>query len=214
MRATMIGLDIAKRKMYFVGADAQGRIVFRKSCASSDLLDLLKQFPAPTLAMEACGGSSYWARQIQKLGFEVKLVSPIKVARQRLSQKNDYNDCITIIEVARHPDVQNTIFEQHQKATFGTRQLNERVHDVFEHRLQVERRADQAADLIDARQPLVLDRVFTIVDQARHRRLQRGHLLNEQLGIEFTALDLIEQARDRQLTVVQQVINFAGIAAR
>ena len=99
MKSTVIGLDIAKRKMFFVAQDGFGRTIFRKSCRSEDLLKHFAVLEPCTVGIEACGGSSFWARKLRGMGFEVKLVNPLKVSKIRMSQKNDYNDCEAIIEL-------------------------------------------------------------------------------------------------------------------
>lgn len=104
MKVTMIGLDIAKRKMYLVGADDKGGILYRKSMRADELAEFLVTQDVCTVVLEACGGSSYWARKIKAMGFTVKLVNPFKVSRVRTKQKNDYNDCAAIIEVAQRRD--------------------------------------------------------------------------------------------------------------
>jgi transposase len=49
----------------------------------------LAQLPTCLVGMEACGGAHYWAREIAKLGHEVKLMSPrfvrpyVKVEQER-----------------------------------------------------------------------------------------------------------------------------------
>lgn len=104
MEATIIGLDTAKRKMYLVACDKTGRTIFRHSCKSDDLLKYLSKQKPCLLVMEACGGSSYWARKIRDLGFEVKMVCASKVAKIRMNQKNDYNDCVAIVHLASRSD--------------------------------------------------------------------------------------------------------------
>lgn len=101
MRDTMIGLDIAKRKMFFVVQDGNGRTLSRRSCRSEELLRILQSYDRCEIGIEACGGSSFWARRLRKLGFTVRLLSAVKVAKLRTRQKNDYNDCEAIIELMR-----------------------------------------------------------------------------------------------------------------
>ena len=55
--------------------------------------------------MEACGGSHYWAREIGKLGHEVKLISPQFVKPYVKGNKNDYNDAEGICEAAGRPNM-------------------------------------------------------------------------------------------------------------
>ena len=55
------------------------------------------------VGMEACGGSHYWAREISKLGHEVRLMSPQFVKPYVKSNKNDFNDAEGICEAVSRP---------------------------------------------------------------------------------------------------------------
>jgi transposase len=71
-----IGLDIAKRVFQAHGADASGRVVFRKRLTRAQLLAFFAAQPAGTVALEACAGTHHWAREIGKLGHTVRLIPP------------------------------------------------------------------------------------------------------------------------------------------
>ena len=75
-KVSIIGLDIAKSVFQAHGADASGGVVFRKKISRARLLEFFASLPPCTVAMEACGGAHYWAREIGKLGHEVKLIAP------------------------------------------------------------------------------------------------------------------------------------------
>ncbi|AWC21285.1 hypothetical protein CO731_00734 [Aminobacter sp. MSH1] len=64
---SMIGLDLAKNVFQVHGADASGAILFRKKLRRDQMLKFFDAQPACTVAMEACGSSHYWAREITKL---------------------------------------------------------------------------------------------------------------------------------------------------
>jgi transposase len=49
--------------------------VVKKKLRRKQVLAWFANLPACLVAMEACGGSHYWAREIAKLGHEVKLSS-------------------------------------------------------------------------------------------------------------------------------------------
>ena len=63
-----IGLDIAKHIFQVHGAGAAGHVLFRKRVTRSKLLGLLAAQAPCVVAMEACAGAHYWAREIGKLG--------------------------------------------------------------------------------------------------------------------------------------------------
>jgi hypothetical protein len=70
-QASTIGLDIAKRVFQAHGADATGRVVFRKRLMRAKVLEFFAAQPPCLVALEACGGAHYWAREIGKLGHTV-----------------------------------------------------------------------------------------------------------------------------------------------
>jgi transposase len=61
--------------------------------------------PQCTIAMEACGGSNYWARVFQRNGHTVKLISPQFVKPFVKTNKNDANDAEAIVEAASRPSM-------------------------------------------------------------------------------------------------------------
>src|SRR3954452_9377495 len=72
-QASTIGRDIAKRVFQAHGADATGRVVFRKRLVRAKVLEFFAVQPPCLVALEACGGGHYWARELGKLGHTVRL---------------------------------------------------------------------------------------------------------------------------------------------
>ena len=70
-----IRLDLAKNVLRAHGADALGTVMFRKKLRRDDVLRFLAAQPACTVAMEAFGGSHYWAREIARLGHDIRLIA-------------------------------------------------------------------------------------------------------------------------------------------
>ncbi|MER8968467.1 IS110 family transposase [Mesorhizobium sp. M0808] len=100
---SMIGLDLAKNVFQVHGADASGAILFRKKLRRDQMLKFFDAQPACTVAMEACGSSHYWAREITKLGHNVRLIAPGYVKPFVKRQKNDAADAEAICEAAQRP---------------------------------------------------------------------------------------------------------------
>src|SRR3954454_17204295 len=78
-QASTIGLDIAKWVFQAHGADATGRVVFRKRLVRAKVLEFFAGQPPCLVALEACGGAHYWARELGKLGHTVRLIPPAYV---------------------------------------------------------------------------------------------------------------------------------------
>ena len=102
-KVSTIGLDIAKQAFQAHGADASGRVVFRKKIARARLLKFFAAQPRCLVALEACGGAHHWGRELSKLGHTVRLIPPAYVKPFVKRQKNDAADAEAICEAAQRP---------------------------------------------------------------------------------------------------------------
>ena len=75
----------------------------KKQLKRGQLLRFFAQLEPCVVAMEACGGAHYWAREMLALGHEVKLIAPQYVKPDVKGNKNDYNDAEAIAEAAQRP---------------------------------------------------------------------------------------------------------------
>jgi transposase len=98
-----IGLDLAKNVFQVHGADASGNAVFRKQLRRGQVLKFFADLPRCLVAMEACGSSHFWAREIGQLGHEVRMIPPAYVKPFIKRQKNDAADAEAICEAAQRP---------------------------------------------------------------------------------------------------------------
>src|SRR3974390_2557591 len=74
MQITTIGLDLAKNVFQVHGIDAAEKVVVRKQLRRRQMLEFFKALPPCLIGMEACATSHYWARELTKLGHEVRSV--------------------------------------------------------------------------------------------------------------------------------------------
>ena len=105
MKATTLGIDLAKSTFRLHGVDARGAVVLRRQLTRKQLLPFLARLSPCLIGMEACAGAHHWAREIDKLGHDVKLMSPHFVTPYRKSQKNDSNDADAICEAVGRPSM-------------------------------------------------------------------------------------------------------------
>ena len=103
MQITTIGLDLAKSVFQVHGVDATGQVVVRKSLRRSQMLPFFAKLPACLVGMEACGTSHHWARELIKLGHEVRLMPPAYVKPYVKRGKTDAADAEAVCEAVTRP---------------------------------------------------------------------------------------------------------------
>jgi transposase len=74
MHITTIGLDIAKNVFQVHGIDAAEKVVVRKQLRRSQGLAFFEALPPCLVGIEACATAHYWARELTKLGHQVRLM--------------------------------------------------------------------------------------------------------------------------------------------
>ena len=109
-----IGVDLAKSVFQVHGADASGAVLFRKKLRRHQVLSFFADQPPCTVAMEACGSSHHWAREIRRLGHAVRLIPPAYVKPFVKRQKNDAADAEAICEAAQRPTMRFVVPKSEQ----------------------------------------------------------------------------------------------------
>ena len=74
MQITTIGLDIAKNVFQVHGIDAAEKVVVRKQLRRGQMMKFFAVLPPCLVGMEACATAHYWARELTRLGHEVRLM--------------------------------------------------------------------------------------------------------------------------------------------
>jgi transposase len=98
-----IGIDLAKSVFQIHGVDGEGCVVFRRQLRRAQMLPFFKKQPLCLVGMEACATSHHWAREIEALGHEVKLMAPRYVKAYVKRGKNDMADAEAICEAVTRP---------------------------------------------------------------------------------------------------------------
>ena len=126
MNIKTLGIDLAKNVFHLCGMDEQGKVILRKRLSRGKLLEFLANLPPCLIGIEACGGAHYWAREIGKLGHEVRLISPQFVKPYRKTNKNDYNDAEAVCEAVGRGNMRfvpvKTVEQQDIQATHRIRE--------------------------------------------------------------------------------------------
>ena len=100
---TRIGIDTSKRFFQLHGVDASERPVLRRQLTRGQVMPFFQKLAPTVIAMEACGAAHYWARELGRLGHEVKLIAP-QLAKPYVKRgKNDAADAAALCEAASRP---------------------------------------------------------------------------------------------------------------
>ena len=104
-KTSIISIDLAKNVFQLHGIDARGHKQFNRQLKRDQVLSFLANQPKCLVAIEACGGSHYWARKIEELGHKVKIIHPKYVKPFVQVNKNDQRDAHAIAEAAARPSM-------------------------------------------------------------------------------------------------------------
>ena len=136
MKDMMIGVDLAKNVFQVHGALRTGEVQFRKKLTRTQFpVFMAKQVPS-LIIFEACGSSHYWAREMEALGHEVKLIAPQYARPFVKRQNNDAADAEAIVIAARQPEKRfieaKTLQQKSRAAVFRGRErlVHQRTADV------------------------------------------------------------------------------------
>jgi transposase len=128
MQVTTIGLDIAKNVFQVHGIDVDEKVVVRKQLRRSQVLEFFKALPPCLVGMEACATAHYWARELTRLGHQVRLMPAKDVKAYVKRNKNDAADAEAICEAVRRPTMR---FVQIKSAEQQGRLMLHRTRDLL-----------------------------------------------------------------------------------
>jgi transposase len=127
MQAIRFGIDLAKSVFQVHGVDATGAVVVQRQLRRGQLLKFFARHPPALIGMEACGSAHYWARELTKLGHDVKLMPPTYVKPYVRRGKNDARDADACCEAVSRPGMRfvpiKTVEQQGQRALHRARDL-------------------------------------------------------------------------------------------
>jgi transposase len=104
MKLPVIGMDIAKHVFQLHTVDVGTGSVERTKLKRGEVVDFFSRRERSLVAIEACGGAHHWARQLQKLGHEVRLIAAHSVRPFVLRNKSDSADARGIWTAVQQPE--------------------------------------------------------------------------------------------------------------
>ena len=121
-----IGLDLAKKVFQVHGVDREGEVVVRRTLRRSRVVAYFAKLAPCLVGMEACATSHYWAREIGKLGHQVKLIPPAYAKAYVRRNKNDAADAAAICEAVSRPSMRFVeVKSEAQQAAAGLHKVRE-----------------------------------------------------------------------------------------
>lgn len=136
MKLTPVGIDIAKNVFQIYSLDSQTGEILNKPIKRAKLLEHFANQVPCLIGMEACGSSQHWARELMKLGHQVKLMPAKFVKAFNIGNKNDAADARAIWLAVQQPgkavavktEAQQAVLALHrmrqQSVKFRTMQMN------------------------------------------------------------------------------------------
>src|SRR6202140_3619064 len=128
MKLNVVGVDSAKRvfQLHWVEQDS-GEMVSVQVKRERFLEHFANRAPC-LIGMEACGGSQHWARELVKLGHEVKLLSARWVKPFVGGNKNDAADARAIWTAMQQPAIKAVaVKSEEQQAVLALHRMREQL---------------------------------------------------------------------------------------
>lgn len=127
MNRTAVGVDIAKTVFQVHYIDAGTGEIVNKTVKPAKFLEHFANRPACLIGMKACGGAHHWARQLRKIGHEVRLMQAEFVKAFNIRNKNDAADAWAIWLAVQQPGKPVAVKTEMQQAMLALHRMHEQL---------------------------------------------------------------------------------------
>jgi len=128
MKVNVVGVDIAKRVIQLHWFDAATGQSMSMQVKRGKFLEHFANREPSLVGMESCGGSQHWARELIKLGHEVKLMSARIVKAFVCGNKDDAADARAIWMAVQQPDVKAVVIKtEEQQAVLALHRMRQQL---------------------------------------------------------------------------------------
>ena len=206
MKDMMIGVALAKAVLQVHGSLRTGEVQFRRKLTRKQFSEFMTRQAPSLVIFEACGSAHYWARAMEALGHEAKLIAPQYVRPFVKRQKNDAADAEAIVIAARQPEMRfverKTVEQQSRAAVFRGRE-----------RLVYQRTAD-----VNALRALLYEHGHVFAAGIRHLNrittLVRDEASNLPALIREECQDLLAQIAEKTARIIERTTKLKTLATQ
>jgi len=125
---TVVGVDTAKDVFQLHWVDAETGEICSKQLKRAKFLEHFVNRSPCLIGMEACGASHHWARELTKLGHEVKLMAGKIVKAFAPGNKNDVADARAIWMAVQHSSVRGVAVKtEEQQSVLAMHRMREQL---------------------------------------------------------------------------------------
>jgi transposase len=167
MDANTVAVDLAKSVFQVAVADARWRVVETQRLSRGQFERWFVNRQVGLVVMEACGSAHHWARWLNSLGIEVRLLPAQYVRAYVRRNKTDASDAVALLEAARASDLRPVRVKSiEQQALQGLHRIRSLWMGTRTSRINALRGFDLRTELV-ATQAVSLGVMLSVSDHSR-----------------------------------------------
>jgi transposase len=220
MQVSTIGLDLAKQVFQVHGVDAEGVVVLRRRLRRSEVVKFFSTLSGCLIGVEACATAHHWARELSRLGHQVKLIPPSYVKAYVKRGKTDAADAEAICEAVSRPSmrfvplksmVQQSALMLHRSRDLLVRQRTMLVNAVRGHFAEFGIVAPQGIRRVGELAALLIDEDATTLPSLARQALRALLAQLQALEKQIASLEAAVIASHRENEVSRRLVSIPGV---
>lgn len=130
MKLTPVGIDIAKSVFQVHHVDMETGEIVNKAIKRAGFLEYFANRAPCLIGMEACGGAQHWARELMKLGHQIRLMPARFVKAFNIGNKSDAADAKAIWLAVQQPCKALAVKTEEQQAVLAMHRMRQQLVKV------------------------------------------------------------------------------------
>lgn len=122
-----MGIDIAKNVFQVHYVDEQTGEIVNQQIKRAKFLEFFANRDSCLIGMEACGGAHHWARELMRMGHEVRMMPARLVKAFNIGNKNDAADARAIWLAVQQPGKPVAVKSEMQQAMLSLHRMREQL---------------------------------------------------------------------------------------